>query len=72
MSVKLGYIVLYSDTDSIFIAKTSTCKCTQVSFDHIMQQIMRHTPVNNVKLLWKKSFNKLVLVTSKMYYGKIS
>ncbi|KAJ1500521.1 DNA-directed DNA polymerase alpha catalytic subunit pol1 [Coelomomyces lativittatus] len=69
ISEKLGYRVVYGDTDSIFLSAKSTNSISAESLVKILHSITSHTPFGNSKLSKDKEFESLILVDPKMYYG---
>lgn len=65
----MGFKVIYGDTDSVFVSKTSEMHISVSHYLDTIHNILRHTPFESVHLEFEKTYSKFIIVKPKMYYG---
>ncbi|TDH71627.1 uncharacterized protein CCR75_003546 [Bremia lactucae] len=67
-----GLEVLYGDTDSVFIKRSSGSQTNPMGLIDIYHDWAKQTPFEAVRLEHDKTYSDLILVKPKIYYGKMA
>lgn len=68
---KFGWKVVYGDTDSCFVAPTSSAKCSIEILMSILYRIFLHTPFAGMSMEVENRYSKIALLGKKTYFGRM-